>query len=101
MFRDLKAHKFTEGLSEFGVEDGVNDGIDETVHVTEPRGDNEGRYTWLTGHRQLVAHCVHDVAREEWYPANQEGPCNRYQKREKKRDKVQTRWRSKETKENK
>lgn len=85
LFRDLKTHKFTEGLSEFGVEDGVNNGIDETVHVTEPRSDNEGRDTWLTVHCQLVAHCVHNVAREERYPANQEGACNRYEKEKKKR----------------
>uniref|UniRef100_A0A7E4W3N4 G_PROTEIN_RECEP_F1_2 domain-containing protein n=1 Tax=Panagrellus redivivus TaxID=6233 RepID=A0A7E4W3N4_PANRE len=37
-----------EGTTEFCVEDGVNDGIHERVHVADPRRVEEGRKSWTS-----------------------------------------------------
>ena len=67
------AHKDAlEGLAKLHVEDGVDDGVDERVDVSEPRGQQEGRHSWLAVESQLGTNGVHDVAREERHPADQE-----------------------------
>ena len=65
-----------ESLAEFQIEDGVDDGINEGIHVTEPSGQQEGCYSRLTLPLQLQTDGVHDVAREEWHPADQEHTCH-------------------------
>uniref|UniRef100_A0A182IWB8 Uncharacterized protein n=1 Tax=Anopheles atroparvus TaxID=41427 RepID=A0A182IWB8_ANOAO len=65
----LDVHNLFERLAELWVEDGVNDGIDEAVHVAEPRGQDENRHAWPTILVELGAHCVHDVTGEKWHPA--------------------------------
>ena len=61
-----------EGLAEFHVEDGVNDGIDERVDVTQPSSQLEGRTTRLAIAFEFRANGVQNVAREKWDPTNQE-----------------------------
>jgi len=67
-------HEFLERLAKLGVEDCVDDRVDERVHVAKPRSEDEGGHPWLTGESQFGAHCVHDVAREKRHPAKQKYP---------------------------
>lgn len=66
----LDVHDFFERLPELRVEDGVDDRVDEAVHVPEPGRQDEGRHARLAGHVQLGTHRVHDVAGEERHPAD-------------------------------
>lgn len=72
MDSSLANEDLLEGFAEFHVEDGVDDGVDEGVDVAQPGGEHEGRYARLALHGQLRADGVHDVAREEWDPADEE-----------------------------
>lgn len=71
----LDVHDFFERLPELRIEDGVDDRVDEAVHVAEPGRQDEGRHARLAGHVQLGAHRVHDVAGEERHPADEEDAC--------------------------
>lgn len=56
-----------ERFSKLGVEDGVNDGIEGGIGVSQPRQDLEGD-VWDAG----LTESRHDVDAEEGDPANQE-----------------------------
>lgn len=66
----LDVHDFFERLAELRIEDGVDDRVDEAVHVAQPGRQDECRHARLAGHVELGAHRVHDVAGEERYPAD-------------------------------
>lgn len=67
------AQDFLERFSELGIENRVNNGIDDAVHVTEPRGQHEGGCAETTVRLlKLDTYSVDDVAREEGHPADQE-----------------------------
>lgn len=65
-------HDLFKCFPELGIEDCVDDRIDEAVHVAEPRGKVEYRDAWPAVLVKLRAHRVHNVAGKERYPAEQE-----------------------------
>ena len=65
-----------KGLAELEIEDGVDDGIDEWVDVAQPGGEMEGHASRLAIAFKFGADGVHDVAREERDPANEEDAYN-------------------------
>lgn len=65
-------HDLLESLSKFGIEDCVNHRVHEAVHVAQPRGENEDGHPGTAVRVQFRANRVHDVAREERHPADQE-----------------------------
>lgn len=61
-----------EGFSELWVEDGVDDRIEEGIHVADPGGEQEESHARLDAVvLRLFADSVHYVAGKEWYPAHQ------------------------------
>ena len=60
-----------EGFSELEIENGVNDGIDERIYVTQPGGELKHGDSRLTFEIKLGTNSVHNVAREKWHPTDQ------------------------------
>lgn len=71
-FQSPHVHDLLEGLAELGIEYRVDDRVDEAVDVAQPGGEHVGRQTRAAVFLELGAHGVHDVAAEEWQPAEQE-----------------------------
>lgn len=78
---DDSAEYFSEGATKFGVEDGVDDRVQETIDVAEP--DEERKQpridvAELPSSEQVVAQAdgVYDVNGKERHPAYQEDSCN-------------------------
>lgn len=69
-------HELFERLPELRVEYRVDHGVHETIHVAQPRGQNEHPDAGRTVLIQFVAYRVQDVAREERHPAEQENTWN-------------------------
>ena len=67
--RTLKANELAKSLTEFRVEESVNDRVDKAVHVSEPRGRYESCYPGLAILLHFGTQGIHDVAREEGHPA--------------------------------
>lgn len=63
-------HNLLESFAEFRIENGVDNGIDEAVHVAQPGGEDECGQTGIAVHAQFGAECVQHVAGEEGHPAN-------------------------------
>ena len=59
-----------ECLPELEIKNGVNDGIDERIDVTQPGGELEHGHARLTRQIKLGANGVHNVAREKWHPTD-------------------------------
>ena len=80
MTRDRQSRKtqdLLERLSELGIENRVNNRIDDAVQVAKPRRQHEGRRTEATVRFfQLDTHGVDDVASEEGDPTDQEDSCD-------------------------
>lgn len=68
-------HDLLERLAELRIEDGVDDRVDEAVHVAEPGGENERGHARRTVQPEDGAHGVHYVAREKRHPAYEEHAC--------------------------
>lgn len=68
-------HDLLEGLAKLRIEYRIDNGIDEAIDVAQPCGKHEGRQTRPAVFVELGAHGVHDVAREEWQPAEEEDTC--------------------------
>lgn len=60
---------FSERLSELGVEDGVDNWVEEGVDITQPSGQDEDRDSWGVVEAELGANRVQDGASEERRPA--------------------------------
>ena len=72
---------FLKRATKLNVEDGVDDRIEETVHVSEPDKEREQARvdgTDSTGFFQIVSNAdsVDDVDCEEWDPTEQENTWN-------------------------
>ena len=65
-----------EGFAELHVEDSVNDRVDEGVDVTQPCRQLEDHDSRCAIQLQLSTDGVHDIAREERHPANEEHTYN-------------------------
>lgn len=68
-------HNLLESFPKLRIEDRVDDGIHEAVHVAEPGGQYEDRHPWSAVRIQFRTDGVHDVAREKGNPANEEDTC--------------------------
>lgn len=68
-------HDFFECFTKFRIENGINDGIDEAVHISEPCGEYKCCNAWWTLQSKNGAHCVHNITRKEWHPTYQKNAC--------------------------
>lgn len=65
-------HNLFESFPKLGIEDRVNYGVDEAVHVAQPSGQYEDRHSGPTVRIQFRAHGVQDVCGEKRHPAYEE-----------------------------
>lgn len=65
-------HDLFERFAKFRIEDGVDDGIDEAIHVAQPGGQDERGQTGIAVHAEFRAQCVEHVACEKRHPAHEE-----------------------------
>ena len=73
----LHLDELTKCFTKLGIEHGVDNWVDETIHVTEPWCHYEGCDSWLTIHFQLDTQGIHHVAGEERNPANKKYTCSK------------------------
>lgn len=90
-------HDLLEGLAKLRIEYRIDNGIDEAIDVAQPCGKHEGRQTRPAVFVELGAHGVHDVAREEWQPAEEEDTCVVRTRTQKRKNKTKTRKTNKYT----
>lgn len=74
LLRVVEGHQFLERLPELRVENRVDDGVHEAVHVPQPSRQQEHGDPGGTVLGHLGAEGVEDVTREERNPADQEHP---------------------------
>lgn len=53
-----EVENLSERLPELRVEDGVDDGVEEWVDVTKPRGEDEDGHSWRVGQTKLGAKSI-------------------------------------------
>lgn len=70
-------HDLLEGLAKLGIEYCVDNRVHKAVDVAQPGGHHVGGEPRSAVFLELGAHGVHDVAAEEWQPAEQEDTCLR------------------------
>lgn len=68
-------HDFFECFTKFRIENGINDGIDEAIHISEPCGEYKCCNAWRTLQSKNGAHCIHNITRKEWHPTYQKNAC--------------------------
>ena len=69
-------HNLFESFTKFRIENGIDDWIDKAIDVAQPCGQYEGSYTGTTVFIEFGAHGIHNVAGEEWHPAEEKNTCN-------------------------
>lgn len=70
-----------EGLAEFQIENGVDDGVDERVDVAEPRRQVEGDDSRLAIAFEFRANRVQYITGEERYPTDEEDTYHELKKK--------------------
>lgn len=65
-------HNLFKSFPKFGIEDRVDDRINEAIHITQPSGQYENSHSRAAVRLQFCANGVHDIAREERYPTDKE-----------------------------
>ena len=64
-------HNLFESFPKLRIEDCVDDRVHKTVHVAQPRCQNECSHAGLARWLEFRAHCIHNVACKKWHPAYQ------------------------------
>ena len=61
-------HDFLKGFTKLQIENGVNDWIHKTVHISQPSGDKESCNPGLTISAQFATNRIHNIARKKRNP---------------------------------